>query len=137
MHNKMKKLIFLFIVLFFGLDVFCQAEKHDTLFWTSVSKDTTVFRVFKRNIAYLEVDINTFTDNDTLTVGMSADKSALIPVTGFPLKITKATYKSIVNGTTRYRVGIKGNYWNAKYIGFRCKYAGSVSTCKPSIHYNP
>jgi hypothetical protein len=134
----MKKILIILIAVFLVVDTYCQREVSDTLFKTSVSKDTTVFRVFKRSVAYIEVEIGTFTDNDTICVGYSSDKTVLIPCSNlFPMKVVKATYKSVVNGTTKYRIGIEGDNWSSKYIGFRCKYAGTVGTCKPSIHYNP
>lgn len=138
MHNQMKKILFILIVVLLSVDTYCQREVHDTLFWTSVSQDTTVFRVFKRDAPYIEVDIGTFADNDTICVGFSTDKSTLIPISDlFPMKITKANYKSVVNGTTRYRIGVTGVNWTAKYIGIRSKYAGSPGTCTPSLHWNP
>ena len=136
----MKKIIFILIVLYLGVNSYAQREIHDTLFKTSVSKDTTVFRVFKRDVAYVELDVTTLSDNDTITIGMSADKSALIPVpvgsAQFPLKLTKANIKSTVNGTTKYRLAVCGQYWYSKYLGVRIKYAGTVGTVKPSLIWN-
>jgi hypothetical protein len=137
----MKKVVLILgVVLMFSMQANSQKIKYDTLFWTSVSQDTTVFRAFKKAAFYVEIDISTFADNDTLTVGMSIDKTSLsaIPYGSdiFPMKITKNDYRSIVNGDTTYRVGIYGDFWNAPYIGLRCKYAGSPGTCTPSIIYH-
>jgi hypothetical protein len=135
----MKKYIIIGLLAFLMIPVWSQPNKeiHDTLFWTSVSKDTTVFRMFKRDVAYVEIDIATFANNDTITVGYSCDKESLEPVSDlFPMKIAKATYVSHVNGLTRYRIAIAGDNWHSKYIGIRCKYAGNAGTCKPSLHWS-
>ena len=135
---KMRKLIFLLIVIFAGVELFAQQEKHDTLFYTCVGKDTTVFRIFRRDVPYVELDVTTMADNDTVSVGFSADKSVIIPVSNlFPMKLTKANYKSNVNGTIKYRIGIIGDFWNSKYIAVRIKFAGTSGTVKPSLIFNP
>lgn len=130
----MKRIVLILGVVLIAIAVNAQKVKHDTLFWTSVSQDTTVFRAFAKAGPYVEIDISTFADNDTVTVGYSIDKTSLVPVSDlFPMKLTKANYKSVVNGVTTYRIGITGNLWTAPYIGIRCKYAGSPGTCTPSI----
>jgi hypothetical protein len=142
MHNQMKKILFITIVVFLGVDTFAQREVIDTLFRTSVSKDTTVFRVFKRDVAYIEFDLGGMAANDTLSIGMSANKLSLEPVVtsvgiSYPWKVTLADCVCQVNGTTRYRVALYGFAWPSKYIGFRIKYAGAAASVKPSIIYNP
>jgi hypothetical protein len=130
----MKKL-FIAILILVTPAVFCQFEKSDTLFKSTGAKDTTVFRVFKNDMAYLELDISTLADNDTVDILMSADKTwgASLAVASplFPVKITKSTYRKNVNGTVKYRIAITGKF-SAKYIGFRIKCAGAA---KPNIHY--
>ena len=132
----MKKLIILLSFSLMLIPSFGQPNsiKRDTLFYTSVSQDTTVFRSFKRELPYVELDVGTLSDNDTICVGYSADKQALIPCSDlFPMKLTKANYKSVVNGTTKYRIGITGNNWNSLWLGVRIKYAGTPGTVKPSL----
>jgi len=141
MYNKMRKLIFILIVVILATETYAQREVHDTLFTAAGAIDTTVYRVFKKDMVYFELDVTTLANNDTVTIGGSVDRTALIPMsTDFPLKLVKADLISIVNGAlgkfTKYRIGV-GNgsdSWNPKYLGIRIKSAGA---CKPSLHWNP
>ena len=133
----MKKLIFLFVMVYISVDSYCQKETSDTLFDASGAIDTTVFRVFKRDMAYLEVDISTCHDGDTLDIGFSADKTWIGSLPGeitFPLTLDVSDFTKDVNGVySKSRIAVKGNTWPAKYIAFT--FHCGASGCKPSIHY--
>ena len=138
----MKKLIFIFIVLLSSIDIYCQKEVVDTLFESVGAVDTTVFRVFKRDMVYFTLDVGTMADNDTISIGYSTGKQdLLIPsaiTSFFPMKLTKATYLTHIHGDlgviTKYRIGIEGEQWRAKYLAVRIKCAGA---CSPSLRWNP
>lgn len=135
----MKKILFILIVVFLGVDIYAQREVVDTLFESSGAVDTTVFRIFKRDVQYFTIDIGTMADNDTLSVGYSTDRTELVPVSNvFPLKLTKSTYLSHIHGAlgvyTKYRIGIEAYPFSAKYVAIRVKCAGA---CSPSLRWNP
>jgi hypothetical protein len=132
----MKKLIFLLVVMYASIDVFCQFETSDTLFKSAGAVDTTIFRVFKRSQAYIELDVSTMADNDSIDIMMSADGTwgGSVPTSGdiFPMKLTKSDHAKDVNGTIKYRIALRGDAWESKYLGIWIKCAGAA---KPSIHY--
>lgn len=75
----MKNLIILILFAFLlipakGQGIFSAGSiKRDTLFKTSVSKDTTVYRSFKRSMGYFELDVTTLATGDSICVGYATD----------------------------------------------------------------
>jgi len=141
----MKKIVF-FLLIMFSVSTLAQFEKSDTLFVSAGAIDTTVYRVMKRTMMYLELDISTFSDNDTVDIGYSSDKTYLGSIPGsvvggssiyFPLVLDVSDWtKTVVTSTGNYsksRIGIVGDEWSAKYIAF--SFQCGAGGCSPSIHY--
>ena len=141
----MKKIVF-FLLIIFSVSAFAQFEKADTLFVSAGAIDTTVYRVMKRTMMYLELDISTFSDLDTVDIGYNTDRTWLGSIPGsivggssieFPLVLDVSDWtKTVITSTgthAKSRIGIVGESWPAKYIGFsiQCGAGG----CSPSIHY--
>lgn len=138
------KRILIIIISFISISLFAQRENTDTLFTSTGAIDTTVYRIFKRSMAYFELDITTFSDNDTVDIGYSIDKTYLGSVPGevvggssivFPCVLDVSDWTKTVNGEdgefTKARIGIVGISWNAKYVAIDCK-CGS-SGCTPVL----
>ncbi len=141
----MKKL-FVCIFILSCISLFGQVERIDTLFKSAGAIDTTVYRVWKRSMIYLELDISTFSDNDTVDIGYSCDRTWLGSIPGgvvggesiiFPLVIDVSDWtKPVVTEDGNYsrsRIGIVGDSWNSKYIGF--SFQCGAGGCSPSIYW--
>lgn len=140
----MKKVLITFAVFIFSVCAFGQRENTDTLFTATGAIDTTVYRVFKRDMAYGELDITSFSDDDIVDIGMCSDKRWIGSIPGgvvggssiiFPLVLDVSDWTKTVNGEdgefTRARIGFNGVSWNAKYIVIDCKC--SASGCAPVL----
>lgn len=140
----MKNELITFCVLVFCMTIFGQRENTDTLFTASGAIDTTVYRTFKRDMVYLELDISTFSDGDTIDIGYSADKKWIGSIPGgviggssivFPLILDISDWEKTINGpsgsVTKSRIGVVGIAWSAKYIAIDCKC--SAAGCTPVL----
>jgi hypothetical protein len=135
----MKRILFILFVIIGVTDLYAQREVHDTLFTTTGATDTTIFRVWRRETPYFEVDVASMADNDSVIIGYSTDRTTCYAAsTALKMKIAKADLRSYVKGAggtaTRYRIAVVGDDWASKYLAIRFKSAGGI---RPSIHWNP